>query len=147
MCNRTAAVARGLGVACLGFALGFAVVIVTSEREVSITSDLLTGSTFRHDLAAPLASAAVADLSTSASSNRMLYDPVPAEVVFKNLPGKYVRSQIEYSYGELMSFGSNRTYNRRLIDFTAPGSREFLFAPSKLPIIFLINLDHRTDRL
>ena len=141
-----AAVVRGLSVIILGFAAGFVVVIATSEREVSITSSLITGSTIHHDLAA-LASTPASDIPPSPSSSRLFYNPVPADVVFKNLPGTFVRPQIEYSFGELMSFGPNRTYVRRVIDFTAPGSREFLFAPSKLPIIFLINLDHRSDRL
>lgn len=140
-------VAQGLGFAGIGFALGFAIVIITSEREVSITPDLIAGQVDHQDLGAPSAGSSAADLPPSASSSRLLYDPVPADVLFKNLPGKFVRPQIEYSYGELMSFGPNRTYNRRLIDFTAPGSREFLFAPSKLPISFMINLDHRSDRL
>lgn len=147
MFTRAVAASRGLGYASLGFALGFVVVIITSEREVSITPDLLSGSKFQLDLGAPSAVSSAADLPPSASSSRSFYDPVPADVVFKDLPGKYVRQQIEYTYGELMSFGPNRTYIRRVVDFTAPGSREFLFAPSKLPIIFIINLDHRSDRL
>jgi len=67
--------------------------------------------------------------------------------VFANIPAGFKRSDVEYTHGELIGWGPNRTYVRHVVDFGAPGTREFLFAPSKIPIAFLISLDHRLDRL
>jgi hypothetical protein len=91
--------------------------------------------------------ASVNELGDTMAPTRLFYSPVSPDVIFKDLPPRFQRAHVEYEHAEYVARGPNRTIERKIIPFDAPWAREFIFGPSELPPIFLINLDKSKSRL
>ena len=129
----------------LGFSLGTLAMFGVYVGETSESSSLTDKASHFQFLDGADGNASGGNVSQD--SSRMFYDPVVADQVFGTLPPGFKLSDVEYTHGELCSWGPNRSYVKHYVDFGAPGAREFIFAASKEPIVFLISLDHRLDRL
>ena len=76
------------------------------------------------------------------------YAPVSPDIVFANVPAELKRSDLEYTMAEIVSQGPNNTIARVTISLGDSQTKELLFGgPRKRPVLFLINLDSRIDRL
>lgn len=59
------------------------------------------------------------DSAVEVTRNRLFYDPVPADVVFANLPPNFQRANVEYDHGVIYSWGPNRTYRMKRGELSA----------------------------